>query len=59
MRSNIDDFTLPPSLHERVNCFTAKEQPEDLVGAVIFLSSEESNFITGQTIVVDGGYILH
>lgn len=31
------------------------EQPEDLVGLVAFLASEESDFITGQTIVVDGG----
>jgi NAD(P)-dependent dehydrogenase (short-subunit alcohol dehydrogenase family) len=33
-------------------------QPEDLVGAVKFLLSEESSYITGQTIVVDGGYSL-
>jgi 3-oxoacyl-[acyl-carrier protein] reductase len=29
--------------------------PEDLVGAVIFLCSSESDFISGQTLVVDGG----
>lgn len=31
------------------------EMPEDLVGAVIFLASSESDFVTGQTIVVNGG----
>ena len=31
------------------------EQPEDLVGAVSFLASEDAAFITGQTLVVDGG----
>jgi len=31
--------------------------PEDLIGALIFLSSPESDFITGQTINVDGGKI--
>ena len=31
------------------------EDPEDLVGTIVFLSSNESDFITGQTIVVDGG----
>lgn len=29
--------------------------PEDLVGAAVFLASEASNFVTGQTIYVDGG----
>jgi NAD(P)-dependent dehydrogenase (short-subunit alcohol dehydrogenase family) len=31
------------------------EKPEDLVGTVSFLASEDAAFITGQTIVVDGG----
>jgi 3-oxoacyl-[acyl-carrier protein] reductase len=35
------------------------QMPEDLTGAVLFLASEESDFITGQTLVVDGGVALH
>ena len=31
------------------------EKPEDLVGAVSFLASADAAFITGQTLVVDGG----
>jgi NAD(P)-dependent dehydrogenase (short-subunit alcohol dehydrogenase family) len=31
------------------------EFPEDLLGALVFLSSKDSDFITGQTIAVDGG----
>ena len=35
------------------------EVPQDLVGAAIFLTSSESDFITGQTLVVDGGAQMH
>jgi 3-oxoacyl-[acyl-carrier protein] reductase len=31
------------------------EQPEDLVGLLVFLASRESAFVTGQTILIDGG----
>ena len=31
--------------------------PEDLVGAAIFLASDEADYITGVTIFVDGGFI--
>ena len=31
------------------------EQPDDLVGAVSFLASDDAAFMTGQTMVVDGG----
>lgn len=34
-------------------------QPEDLVGAVLFLSSSLSDMIVGHTLMVDGGWTLH
>jgi 3-oxoacyl-[acyl-carrier protein] reductase len=33
-------------------------QPEDIVGPVLFLSSEWSEFMTGQTLFVDGGLVM-
>ncbi|MDX3907184.1 MAG: glucose 1-dehydrogenase [Pigmentiphaga sp.] len=35
------------------------QTPEDLTGAVLFFASSDSDFITGQTLVVDGGNCLH
>ena len=32
-------------------------QPDDLVGAVLFLASDESLWVTGSTVTVDGGYL--
>ncbi|MCB1368889.1 MAG: SDR family oxidoreductase [Rhodobacteraceae bacterium] len=31
--------------------------PEDLIGALLFLASDDSAFVTGQTIAVDGGSV--
>jgi NAD(P)-dependent dehydrogenase (short-subunit alcohol dehydrogenase family) len=33
--------------------------PDDVVGAVVFLSGPGSDFVTGQTIVIDGGQTFH
>lgn len=33
--------------------------PEDLVGAMLFLCSSDSDFVTGQTLVCDGGSVMH
>ncbi|TET60399.1 SDR family oxidoreductase [Candidatus Aerophobetes bacterium] len=33
-------------------------KPEDHVGAVLYFASEESNWCTGQTLIVDGGYSM-
>jgi len=36
-----------------------EQHPADLVGAVSFLASEDAAFMTGQTLVVDGGSAMH
>ncbi len=40
-------------------CIKRPEEPEDLVGTAIFLVSRDSDFITGQTLCVDGGSVAH
>ena len=44
-------------IHSQIalRCLKRDENAQDLVGAVFFLASPDSDFITGQTIVVDGG----
>jgi NAD(P)-dependent dehydrogenase (short-subunit alcohol dehydrogenase family) len=54
--------TFPEESHKMVissRSFKRDEQPEDLLGTIVFLASHESDFITGQTIVVDGGAVFH
>ncbi|QFS15613.1 acetoin reductase [Leuconostoc gasicomitatum] len=34
-------------------------EPEEIASVVSFLSSDDSNYVTGQTIIVDGGMVFH
>lgn len=40
-------------------CFSRIEKPEDVVGTALFLASSDSDFMTGQLLVVEGGAIMH
>ena len=35
------------------------QTPDDLMGTLVFLCSSDSDFMTGQAIVVDGGSVFH
>ncbi len=39
-------------------CLKRREEPSDLPGAAVFLASSDSDFMTGQYIVVNGGSVL-
>jgi len=65
-------FTMSDGVHEHpeviealqdvsVSARTIKRDqvPEDITGAVAFLCGPESSFITGQTMVIDGGQYFH
>jgi NAD(P)-dependent dehydrogenase (short-subunit alcohol dehydrogenase family) len=43
----------------KTRAIARQEEPQDLVGACIFLASPDSDFVTGQTLVVDGGQVRH
>jgi 3-oxoacyl-[acyl-carrier protein] reductase len=38
--------------------FQRPEQPDDLLGAAVFLASDDSDFMTGQVLYVDGGTVM-
>lgn len=44
---------------DAARAFKRAQVPDDLVGTVMFLLSNASDFITGQTINVDGGKMMH
>ena len=54
--------TISAALVEQVAESTAlrrSQRPEDMVGPVLFLCSPASDFVTGQTLVVDGGDVFN
>jgi NAD(P)-dependent dehydrogenase (short-subunit alcohol dehydrogenase family) len=51
----------PPGVTKAIvasRCIKRPEMPEDLTGTILFLCSDDSDFVTGQTIIVDGGSAL-
>ncbi|MFC1907435.1 SDR family oxidoreductase [Chloroflexota bacterium] len=61
----VTEYNVKTTPQEVLNLATAKrclkreQQPEDLLGVMMFLASDEGDFITGQTIVVNDGAYFH
>ena len=56
--TEIERKTITPEQKERIiamQCIPRAETPEDLVGTALFLASDASGFVTGQSINLDGG----
>ena len=54
-RARFDDPAFTTAFHNRVP-MGRRGYPADLVGTAVFLAAPASDYLTGQTIVVDGGY---
>ncbi len=55
-RGTVTPEQLKAMLDQR--CIKRVEVPEDLVGPLFFFSSEESDFVTGQSLCVNGGQVM-
>ncbi len=51
-REDVRDFITAQTPLRRI------AQPEDVAGPVMFLASDWSEFVTGQTLYVDGGLVM-
>ena len=52
---------IPPARHQLYADRRALTRPQvaaDIVGAAVFLLSDEAAYITGETVVVDGGFVM-
>ena len=57
MNSSIRLTTFPLVRAVQSRSLRRDEHPQDLLGALVFLASAESDFVTGQTLAVDGGNV--
>ncbi|MGQ9646904.1 MAG: SDR family oxidoreductase [Thermodesulfobacteriota bacterium] len=56
-----DDAALPDEIKKAMiegSYLKRMAQPEDIAKAILFLASDDAHFITGQLLLVDGGFSL-
>ena len=56
-KARFDDAAFTSAFHNRVP-MGRRGYPVDVVGAAVFLAAPASDYLTGQTIVVDGGFLI-
>jgi NAD(P)-dependent dehydrogenase (short-subunit alcohol dehydrogenase family) len=54
----INQSLLSRSIQKKAIIGHRMAEPDDLTGALIFLLSDASRYVTGQNIVVDGGWSI-
>ncbi|OYV24452.1 MAG: dehydrogenase [Rhodospirillales bacterium 20-58-10] len=59
VQSNSDWSATISAANIASRCLQREAAPEDLTGTLIHLASAGSDFMTGQTVVVDGGSVTH
>jgi len=59
VKSNPEQVKALQEISVKARVIARDQFPEDIVGAVSFLASPDAAFMTGQTLVVDGGAYFH
>ena len=57
MVPDAEDIALAPIM--QIHSIKRRGRPEDIAAAIAFLCSDDAGFITGQNLVVDGGWMLN
>lgn len=52
-------FAAESAREQTLRCIQKDMYPKDLVGTVIFLASDDSDFVCGESIIVDGGIVYN